>query len=415
MKYSESEKFQLIENQIRGMSLLLKFATVLPCVFGGRNKVKSLKADVLELRAQLHELKHLPDEFNAIFSRFGWIAYDRMSLSFMRSQVELAKNGQLELAILKFHEFYSPEQIEQEIMFLHGVDCARPRMDLIRLCLQDYKESRFHAVVPVLLMIMDGIVNDTVGRGMHSDTQELDAWDSIAAIDNGLKVIHDTFRKGRYKTRTDEISEPFRNGILHGLDLGYANINVAVKCWHYLFVIRDWASSKADEEERIVKFSIEKQPVDIRKLARQIHQTESVKRALSIWAPKHHTKEYLDDLGSHKTLPSSDEPEYVVLQFFKFLNKKNFKDLSELFWEKSYGDKTNRIPRVRNEFKEKSYILRKISKINQDSPVICEISVETNACTLEFRMLYQTHDEGIAMPSLKNGKWAIVWVRETNG
>jgi hypothetical protein len=167
-----------------------------------------------------------------------------------------------------------------------------------------------------------------------------------------------------------------------------------------------------DEEERIAKFALEKQPVDIRKLARQINQTETVKRALDSWTPNHYTKDYLDDLGACKTLPGVNEPEYIVLQFFEFLKKKNFKDLSLLFWENSYGDKATRIPRVRNEFKDKPHVLREIIEINQNSPVIYEILTTTNICTLKFRLLYQSHNDEIAMPSLGNGKWEIVWVGE---
>ena len=412
MKHSESEKFQLLDNQINGMSLLLKLALLLPCVFGGKENVKKLKSDIANLKKQLHQLKTLPDEFNRIFSSYGWIAYDRLNLEFMQNQVNLARDGNTDAALLQFQEFYTTDKIEQEIMFMNGVDCIRPRIDLIRLANIDHKAGRFHAVIPILLMMMDGIVNDVVGRGMHSDTQELDAWDSITTIDNGLKIIHDTFRKGRHKTRTEEITEPFRNGILHGLDLGYGNASVAIKCWHYLFVIRDWANSKITEEYRRAKLSEEQKPVDLRKLIAQISQTEKVKQALDDWHATNYPKEYLDRLNSGETVPGIDQPEFVVLKFFELLQKKNYKDLSELFWGESYGEKNTRIPRVRNEFKDKSYTAHEISEIRQESPVIYEIFVKTNIAILKFRLLYQSLNEEIAMPSLKNGKWEIVWVNK---
>jgi hypothetical protein len=48
---------------------------------------------------------------------------------------------------------------------------------------------------------------------------------------------------GKDKTTTEELSLPYRNGILHGRDLGFANKVVAAKCWAALFAIRDWADA----------------------------------------------------------------------------------------------------------------------------------------------------------------------------
>jgi len=285
-------------------------------------------------------------------------------------------------------------------------------MDLIRLAFNDHKEGRYHAVVPVLLMMIDGIVNDVAGKGMHADNQELDAWDSITSIDNGIKVIHDIFRRGRHKTRIDEISDPYRNGILHGLDLGYGNINVAVKCWHYLFVIRDWADSKITEDIRSAKFAEETKPIEIRKLLKKVSNTESVKKSMETWQPREYAKEYLAEINKRKHSVDARDPDEIVFKFFEFLERKNFKDLSSLFWKSSYGDENTRIPRIRNEYKNKQYNLIEVTSITQCAPVIYEIDVNADSCRLKFRLLYQSNSEDIAFPDLDNGKWQIVWVNE---
>jgi hypothetical protein len=76
---------------------------------------------------------------------------------------------------------------------------------------------------------------------MSSEGADLTAWDSMAAHDQGLERFADLFRKSRKKTRTEEISVPYRNGIMHGMDLEYDNEIVAAKCWAALFAVREWA------------------------------------------------------------------------------------------------------------------------------------------------------------------------------
>ena len=49
------------------------------------------------------------------------------------------------------------------------------------------------------------------------------------------------FNTGRYSTVTDNITIPYKNGILHGMDLGYDNKTVAAKSWAALFAAREWA------------------------------------------------------------------------------------------------------------------------------------------------------------------------------
>ena len=44
----------------------------------------------------------------------------------------------------------------------------------------------------------------------------------------------------RKKTVVTQISMPFRHGIIHGRDLGYANKLVSTKAFFALFAMREW-------------------------------------------------------------------------------------------------------------------------------------------------------------------------------
>lgn len=109
----------------------------------------------------------------------------------------------------------------------------------------DYLAGRYHAVAPVLLTQMDGLVNDinlAERKGLHArDPNEMVAWDSVTAHHMGLSHALNPFHESFRKTRTETVTEVYRHGILHGNLIGYDNEVVATKAWNLLFAVADWA------------------------------------------------------------------------------------------------------------------------------------------------------------------------------
>ena len=413
MKHSESESIKNLEKQINEFELLVKAAKFMPFIFGGIKKVKELKNQVKVLRTKLTEMKEIPDLFNEFFSKYGWIAYDSMNMEFMKSQINLAKKNNYEEAVNKLNEYYDHDRIKYEILLLNRTEMTRIRIPLIELAFTDYKENRLHAMIPIVLMMIDGIVNDVVGKGFHSESEKLDAWDCITTIDNGLEVLQNIFRKGRFKTRTDAIEEPYRNGILHGLDLGYANQSVAIKCWHYLFVIRDWAQAKITEDERHSRFVEANKPPDMEKVFDKLQQNKVVKKAIEAWKPKEYSEKYIQSIHENGNL-QEDVPEYVVIQFFKWLGMHNYKELSELFWENSFRYGKTRISSIKQEYHSWAFKSFQFKKIINEAPAITEAYVNAGQKVLEFRLIYESKNDGVAIPCLENGRWKIVWIKEVD-
>ena len=62
---------------------------------------------------------------------------------------------------------------------MKGVEDYRPRYDLAEKAKEDYLAGRYHACVPVVLTIIDGIVNDIEQKGFFAQGVDLTAWDSI--------------------------------------------------------------------------------------------------------------------------------------------------------------------------------------------------------------------------------------------
>ena len=146
-------------------------------------------------------------------------------------------------------EYYKTvERIEVPLGRLHRFDAMRPRIPLLVKALRDYEAGRYYSTVLVLLSVMDGFVNDLDAanrQGLHARPEEdMVAWDSVAGHHLGLSHAHQSFIKGFYKTDTTEVTELFRNGIMHGTLVNFDNDVVATKAWNRLFAVADWADAR---------------------------------------------------------------------------------------------------------------------------------------------------------------------------
>lgn len=181
------------------------------------------------------------DRFNELFASRGWLAYDLLNLETAQEAVAVAEAGNMAQAEDLLVRYYCAEQVAAHLHTLRAVKAFRARMRLAELALIDYKEGRYHASTPVVLALLDGMVNELGNRGFFSSEVDLTAWDSIAAHDRGLAELKQLLFKQRAKTTSEPLDMPFRNGILHGMDLGYDTPLVAAKSWAALFATADWA------------------------------------------------------------------------------------------------------------------------------------------------------------------------------
>ena len=145
-------------SMLAGLEALTQFMPFLAsCGMGNADMLEALR-QLPALREQTHIL-YLPDRFNAHFAEKGWISYDSFDIDMMREAVELADTGQVEEAESRLVEYYTDQKLYWSLLRMRGVDTFRPREDLARLVKEDYLAGRYHACVPVLLMLIDGLVN----------------------------------------------------------------------------------------------------------------------------------------------------------------------------------------------------------------------------------------------------------------
>lgn len=310
-KIANNPSVQGIRDSVKSLNML---KTVFNCVpFGAYIFPEWHKAfESMEGLAERVKILEVPDRFNEAFSKRGWIAYESMNLKSMVQAIEIAEEEGYPAAEEFLANTYDDNVLKFGIMRCNGQSDFRKRVRLLELAASDYLAGRYHACVPLLLALIDGLANDVSKHiGFFAEGAKLTAWDSIAAHETGLKTLAKIMGLPRKRTNEDEISIPFRNGILHGRELAFDNRVVAAKCWGTLFALRDWATALANSK-------IEPQAKAETKwsdIIRQISKTQQLTRALEAWRPRSESElTHIPSDGPPNFLPEGT-PEQVVASF----------------------------------------------------------------------------------------------------
>ena len=161
------------------------------------------------------------------------------------------------------------------------------RYDLIQKAFDDHFAGRYYASIPLFLIIIDGAVNDfTRSKGFFAEGTDVTAWDCLVGCSDGLVKLKGIFNKGRNKTNTEEVLMPYRNGILHGRDLNYANEYVSCKCVALLFAISDWVKMKDSECQRKAKMEKEMNSPSIRDSFSKMKNNAKDRLEIEKWEPR---------------------------------------------------------------------------------------------------------------------------------
>ncbi|HAL16402.1 MAG TPA: hypothetical protein DCP32_06515 [Anaerolineaceae bacterium] len=201
-----------------------------------------LDSNIKELREKAIGVATIADRFNDIFSEYGWIATEDMSVPLMEHAIKLFKENGLERAEKFICACFDEAYFSLHSRRMHAIWVwSEDRSRLLELAFIDHNQGRYHASVPVVLAQIDGLSFDTSKESFFDKKIPLIIKDSIAAHESGLRSLSKTASKPRAKTHSIMLSFPYRHGILHGRELAYDNKLVSTKCFFILFAMRPWA------------------------------------------------------------------------------------------------------------------------------------------------------------------------------
>lgn len=379
-----------------------------------------------KIQNDFEEISKSPDSFNKHFSDLGWIAHESMNHTLSLECIELADKGEIKLAEERLATYYTSEEIKWLVSSTYGTPEFRKRNEIINFAYDDTLNKRFYSAIPLILMVIDGTVNDIdKNKGFFTESTDLTAWDSIAAHSSGLTKLRDILNTTRKSTSSEEIFLPYRNGILHGRDILYANKFVCAKSWLTLFAINDWAKAKKKYKENPPK---EKKEKSLRESLSDLknsvvdYRNQQLKRKemdnyMDFW------KSRIVKIGNN--IPISGKiseyqefsPEHDVVKFLENWKKKN------------YGAIANQIDYYSNvtNIQKEAGVIRKILEnkflnnfslisINHTSPALCDVelkidfSYEDNVYekTIKMRLIYKSKENENMVYGQKNGIWKFL-------
>ena len=374
-------------------------------------------ADMESIERSAIELAYLSDRFNDLLASRGWIVYESMNVDVAKAAVARAESGDTEGAEAVLVGYYDPDTVRRNLLHMWAVKAFQPRMRLAQMALVDYAEERYHACIPVVLALLDGMINHiNNGRGFFCESVKLEAWDSIAGHSKGLNALARIFQAGRYQTRTDEITVPYRHGIVHGLDLAYDNKVVAAKTWAALFAAREWAI-KAEQGQLGPK------PDDPQRswgeILGQIRDSADQKARLGAWKPRAIVPgadiPATGDAGAY----GEGTPEQKLAEFMSYWRCRNYGSMAKCL-SSLVGHPPSRLPaRVREQYHSKQMIGFELVAVTDEAPALTEIRARISydeggkqtQRTNRFRMINESQGGAPRVRATPGSRWTLLnWI-----
>ncbi|NQE35727.1 hypothetical protein E5S67_03462 [Microcoleus sp. IPMA8] len=368
-----------------------------------------------DLVRQIEEMSQIPDRFNDLFALRGWIIYDLLNLEVAKAAIAKADSGDIDGAETDLVNYYSAGTVRWKLQTMKEIHAFRPRIPLAQKALVDYEEERYHACVPVVLALLDGLVNELYEkrRGFFAEGVDLTAWDSISAHSLGLQVLKNLFQTSRKTTRIEPIDIPYRNGIMHGMDLGYDNKMVAAKTWAALFATHDWAL-------KVEKGLIEPPPEEPQKTWNEIQQqqceNEVSREKLEQWRSRDITVGVdVPETGSPDRFLDAT-PEKRLAEYFRSWEQKNYGYMAKYLSVK-LGPPVKKAPTsIRKIFESKTLQSFKFISIVDSAPGLSTISTELVfeeygkevKKFFDFRLINENSKGEPEMRGTPNSAWKII-------
>lgn len=426
-KIKNNESYSQLREQINAADSVRKVAKILS-FFGIKNKnLNKVLDQVPDFKKQLEHLSSLPDEFNQYFSELGWIAHESMNSDLMEKAVDMAESGDIDSAENELAEYFCSDKIDWILHHFKGFPEFKIRFELLKSAFEDTKAERYHSSIPLLLMIIDGTVNDIDrNKGFFTESTDLSAWDSIAGHSSGLSTIRDILNQSRKKTTTEPLRLPFRNGILHGRDLGYANKIVTAKCWAILIAIKDWVKAIKEgkknppppKEKKSFKEELKSLSIALNEYSESKKKNEEISKQVEQWTPR--------NLQIGVDVPSTGKesdfqeltPEREAIKFLHFWKNKNYGSIAKQIHRFSTKELviSKEAGKLREILSDKQLIDFTIKNIDDQSPAISEITIHLNytlnqkkmSKEITLRFICQGKDGRVGIFGDADSKWEFI-------
>lgn len=383
-------------------------------------QIEKMQNEIKKNKEDLASMKKTFEKFDQFFSNHGWCAYESLNPKIMQEAIIVAESENIEEAENVILEYYR-NRIKINSRTLLNSPEFENRIPIFNVAINHHFSKDFLSSIPLFLILMDGFVNDIEPTGLFATNTDLTAWDSIAAHPNGIGKIVKKLNQGRKKTTTDSIDFPYRNGILHGRDLNYANEKVSAKALNLLLALGDWAMAKKNmknglTKEKFIPPTNQQNLVALNEALTQTQLNRRIDKHIDKWEKREIRINF--DIPSYGESSSYTEntPERCMVELFEYINSNNYGYIAQSLYIRP--EKFS-IKLVAGEMKKKLKELKikrfEFLEVNDIAPAVTEMKIKVDFtlkdnieyCSVEkFRWLF-IDTAGEISPRNMEGEWRV--------
>ena len=261
-----------------------------------------------------------------------------------------------------------------------------------------------------MLALIDGLANDISAHvGFFTGKSDLELFDSITAHETGLPFLKTIMNSSRKTTTTNEIFIPYRNGILHGRDLNFANKEVASKCWWVLASLIEWSDEKQLNKQA-------KDPMSFQESFKKYQRTQDLSKRIDSWQKRPNKSENYWIENTLETI-ETDSPEYFLLVFLGAWKAKQWGKMTPLLLHnigKHIGKETKEVANDYKEIELRSYQIKYLEDQTPSSTrilTLLEFMKNEVRHSIEINISLNYADSTNGLPELRgeaNGQWYVL-------
>jgi hypothetical protein len=373
-----------------------------------------------ELQTQLQSMRKVADDIFSIIKRFddvfqpmGWIMSESTDIETVRRALELADNQKMEEAEQVLCDDFEGRNLDIVVMRLKGSQFFLKRLEILNEAIALTHERRFLAAVPLILLIADGAGHDIFRLSIFREDLNLTEINAIAGHSEGLQSLTAMFAKTRRAFNDDEITVPYRNGIMHGRDNRYGNRLVTSKAWSYLSCLRDIVRARAERE------AVKPEPeLSLGQIVEMHQDTRLQQEMFESWAPrkKDTVPGWKLSTGDLEEI-SSLLPEPTLKMFLSAWHSRNFGKMGSLtvdyILDRSASRRAGEIREMLSDIilMDADLVESDDSRANETN-ITCNLKLKVLGQKMNeqcvFWMQYVDHENMPVVRDHKSGTWKVV-------
>jgi hypothetical protein len=369
-----------------------------------------------ELEEQFAEVERMRRDFLAFAKRFGprgWTIYDRLSVEAVRKAATEADDEAAEQALIAYH--LNPDQL-QFLGYRFNVSRFEAWQHLYERAVERAQAEDFLSAVPLVLIIIDGICTSKTGKHPFSGGADAPVFDTETSGPGGLAEGLAILGATRRKLDPDPIDNPYRHGILHGLNPSFGNAMVAAKAFNLLQTMVDYFDRREDEEARIAKAEKEQRQPSWSEITATMAATRDTTRRIDEWTPRPpSSNQEIASYGQPHEL-AADSPEATAAAYLDAIVSRNFGAIARLTIDYPLRPTGYRAGRHREDLGEIAVTGWQIIGVRDEAPAVSEVDVSLEGIlgdrkwsgTQTMRLIFSDEKFEARVRGAPGGSWAIM-------